>query len=393
MNTKKNPADRAGQTKRTEKTDPADTPADTSARLNELRAAIDATDRDLIAVLNRRAGISREIGALKAHSDAAVFRPEREAALLDKLSRRGEGGALPEEHLRAIYREIISSSRALQKPLRVAYLGPEGTFSHMAAQEFLGHETQCVSVSTLAGVFDAVQKRDCDLGAVPVENSLNGTVGQSLDAFARYDVTVQSEWYSRIRLSLISREESIGAVRVVYSHPQPLGQATNWLNATLPGADQVPMASTAAAALRASEEYGSAAVGDARLAERLGLRVLARNIEDLPDNWTRFFIIGLAPARDTPGVADKSSIMFSLPDKAGSLVRVLEALAAGGINISKLESRPIRGQRWKYIFFADLDCDVTLPEHAPTMADMAGHCLSARVLGAYRAGRYLQTPR
>jgi chorismate mutase/prephenate dehydratase len=358
--------------------------SDGANTLEELRLDIDRLDAELLAALNRRARLSLEVGRLKCGSGDPVFRPEREAALLDKLL-RGNSGPMPGEHLLAVYREILASSRALQRPQRVAYLGPEGTFSHMAAQEYLGQTGEFVPLPGLSAVFDAVQKRQCDLGVVPIENSLNGTVGQSLDAFAGHEVFVLAEWFSRISLSLLSREENLRGINTVYSHPQPLGQCTAWLCANLPHAALVSLSSTAAAGQKAAGEPGVAAIGDARLASRLGLNVLAGNIEDLSDNWTRFFIIG--PEPEKAAGADKTSITFGLSDQPGSLAKVLDALARAGVNMSKLESRPMRGERWKYIFFADLDCDINEPEYARVFKEVAGHCLFARLLGTYPAGR------
>lgn len=356
--------------------------------LEELRSAIDGVDAEVLDALNRRAFLSLEVGKLKAGQGAPVFRPEREAALLDKLTHENNG-PMPNEHLLAIYREIISSSRFMQKPQRVAYLGPEGTFSQMAGQEFLGQANEFVPLNSLGAVFDAVQRRECDLGVVPIENSLNGTVGQSLDSFASHEVFVQAEWFSRIALSLLSRESGLKDINTVYSHPQPLGQCAAWLRVNLPQAAQVSLGSTAAAADRVVGEAGSGSIGDARLALRLGLNVLARNIEDLPDNWTRFFIIGHSPLQDASRRVDKSSIMFGVRDEPGSLSKVLDTLAEYGVNMSKLESRPMRGARWKYIFFADLDCDISSPKHAPALEAMSRHCLFARGLGTYPAGRHI----
>ncbi len=362
------------------------------ASLEELRCAIDRVDKELLAALNRRAGLSLQVGRLKARSNAPIFRPERESALLEKLVRDNDG-PLPSEHLLALYREILSSSRALQRRQRVAYLGPEGTFSHMAAQEFLGQGNEYVPMPTLADIFEAVEKRECDLGAVPIENSLNGTVGQSLDAFVRHEVHIQAEWFSRIALSLLSLEKDLNDITTVYSHPQPLGQCAGWLRGNLSRAAQVSLVSTAAAALRASGEPGSASIGDARLGVRLGLNVLAQNIEDVADNWTRFFIIGNSPLENAACSISKSSLMFGLADKPGSLSQVLDIFAQAGINMSKLESRPMGGERWKYLFFADVDCNIHAPEFTAVHDAIARHCLFVRVLGAYPGGTHLHAVR
>lgn len=354
-------------------------------KLRLLRECIDSTDEALLALLNRRAAYSLEIGKIKAGAGSPVFRPAREEQILKKLQEANRG-PLRDEHLRAIYREILSASRALQETPKVAFLGPEGTFSHMACLEHLGHALSYAPMPHLKDVFAAVENRECALGAVPLENSVNGSVGATLDLFAEHEVYVQAEWFSRIRLSLVSREASCDAVRVVYSHAQPLGQSAAWLREHCPAAEQVSLESTALAARRAAQEPGSAAVGHAGLAERLGLKVLASGIEDVPDNWTRFFVIGPAPAGE-PG-ANKSSIVFALADKPGSLAQVLNLLAGSGVNMSKLESRPLRGERWKYLFFADLGCDINTPEQAPVLEALRDLCPRLRVLGSYLAGTH-----
>ena len=361
-------------------------PAGKDARLQRLRETIDAVDADLLALLNQRAAASLEVGRLKAETDAPVFRPGREEALLGRLL-AANAGPLQEEHIRSIYREILSASRAMQCPLRVAFLGPEGTFSHMACLEHFSAGVTCVPMPHLADIFEAVEKRACELGVVPLENAVHGTVVQSLDLFAAHEVFVQAEWISRIHLSLMSRAASLAGIHAVYSHAQPLGQCAAWLRLNLPHARQVSLESTAAAAHMAAREEDSAAVAHAGLAESLGLTVLASHIDDIPDNSTRFFVIGPSSAVE-PG-ADKSSLLFAVADKPGSLATVLHILAGAGINLSKLESRPMRGGLWKYLFFADLDCDITAGENAPALQAMRACCLRLRVLGVYPAARRL----
>ena len=359
--------------------------AEKTAWLDQARVAIDALDSDILTLLNRRAGYSIAVGRFKAGSGAPIFRPGREQALMEKLL-SANPGPLPAEHLRAVYREILSSSRALQLPLRIAYLGPEGTFSHMATLEYFGESLIYQPKGHLADIFEAVGNGACELGVIPLENSLNGAVGQSLDLFATHDVHVQAEWFSRIRHSLMSRERSLAAIKTVYSHPQALGQCAAWLRQHLPNARQLSLESTAAAAHRALEEPGSAAIGHAGIAPRLGLAVLEQGIEDQSDNWTRFFAIGPTPV-DTQD-ADTSSLLFSLADKPGSLAAVLRCFAEAGINMSKLESRPMRGERWKYIFFVDLDCNISSPAHLATLERVREHCHSLRILGAYCSGKH-----
>lgn len=352
--------------------------------LEDLRAAISGIDASLVDLLNRRAALSLSVGEIKrGNADSAVFRPGREAELLKELIARS-AGPLPEAHLRAIYREILSSSRYLQRPQRVAFLGPEGTFSHVAGRALLGSLASFHPQANLAMVFQAVESEDCDIGVVPLENSLQGSVGQSFDLFMKHALHIRAETYCRIRHSLLSRERDLVSVKAVYSHAQPLAQCANWLMHNLPRARVMPLESTAAAARHVAGEAGAAAIAHGDLAGALGLHLLAQGIEDQPGNWTRFVVVGRAPA-DRPGT-DKTSLLFSVADKPGSLFRVLQCFADRNINLRKLESRP-QGERWKYIFFADLECDIFAGEYAGALEAVEEHCLSLRVLGSYPSGR------
>ena len=354
--------------------------------LDSVRESIDTVDKDLLVLLNRRAALSIEVGRLKAGSDEPVFKPFREKELLEKLVRENPG-PLPDEHLRAVYREIMSSSRRLQRTQKVAYLGPEGTFSYFAAVSYLGRSADFEPRTTIDGVFEAVSLRDAELGVIPLENSLQGTVGQSLDLFSRHDVFIQAELYSKISHALLSKGTDISRIEEVYSHPQPLAQCGGWLKSHLPTARIVPAESTAAAARRVLYNPKAAAIGHVKLAEMLGLNVLAGRIEDLPDNWTRFLVIG--PCETKSGNRDKTSILFTLPDKPGALSMVLTKLAEAKINLTKLESRPLRGEKWKYVFFADLECDLSLGEFSKMLAELRNELHTLRILGSYPAGPYL----
>ncbi|WP_029460427.1 prephenate dehydratase [Solidesulfovibrio alcoholivorans] len=354
--------------------------------LLELRHGIDAVDDEILALLSRRAALSIEVGRRKDGRQSAVFKPFREQEVLARLA-AANPGPLPEAHLLSIYREILSSSRRLQRPERVAYLGPEGTFSHLAAMAALGHSPDFLPQTTIPDVFAAVAARRADLGIVPMENSLQGTVGQSLDNFQIHDVFIQAEISCRVSHSLLSTENDLAAVTTVYSHPQPLAQCSGWLRAHLPHAKIVPTDSTAAAAARVAGEPHAAAIGHVRLAAMHTLRVLASPIEDLPDNWTRFFIIG--PEDTKQQTRDKTSLLFTVPNRPGALYQVLSHLAGEGINLTKLESRPIRGEKWQYVFFADLQCDITREEYRKLLATLKEQTHSLRILGCYPAGRQI----
>lgn len=375
-------------------------PSGPAERLAAIRREIDATDTELLGILNRRAALSLEVGRIKAGEPGIIFKPLREKEVLDNLVARNPG-PLPEDHLRAVWREILSSSRALQRPQNVAYLGPEGTFSYFAGVEYLGHAAHFRPCSDIARVFEEVAGGQCELGVVPLENSLQGTVGVSFDLFLRHDVYIQAELFSRISHCLLSNAPSLAHVRTVYSHPQPLAQCGGWLRTHLPGAALIPVESTAAAARRAAGQEDAAAIGHSRLADIAGLSVLARRIEDEPGNWTRFVIIGPGNSRSAraagpqPGPrpghtgADKTSLLFTTADRAGALSRVLDLLADNGVNMRKLESRPMRGQCWKYVFFADVESDLEDAGYEPLMEELREACTSFRILGSYPTGPQL----
>jgi len=356
-------------------------------RLTEIRVQIDDLDEKLLDLLNRRAALSREVGQIKTNSLDIVFKPFREKEVLNRLNALSPG-ILPEDHLRAIYREILSSSRRLQQPQTVAYLGPEGTFTHLAGLEYLGRSMDFTPCPTLHDVFLTVASRKADLGVIPLENSLQGSVGQSLDLFLQYNVYIHAELFSRISHALLSASTDLGSVRTVYSHPQALAQCSGWLRTNVPQAAVVPVESTATAAARAEREgEGAAAIGHPRLVERYGLKAVALDIQDLPDNWTRFLVIGPTPTAGSS--RDKTSLLFTTPDKPGALAAILNLLADQGLNLTKLESRPLKGEKWKYVFFMDVECDLSQEQYENTMKHLTSLCHTMRVLGSYPTGPHL----
>jgi chorismate mutase / prephenate dehydratase len=356
-------------------------------RLTEIRTQIDSLDEQLLGLLNKRASLSREVGQLKSDSLDIVFKPFREKEVLSRLNALSPG-ILPEDHLRAIYREILSSSRRLQQPQTVAYLGPEGTFTHLAGLEYLGRSMDFTPCPTLHDVFLTVASRKADLGVIPLENSLQGSVGQSLDLFLQYNVYIHAELFSRISHALLATNADLPSVRTVYSHPQALAQCSGWLRTNVPQAVVVPTESTAAAAAQAEREGdGFAAIGHPRLVERYGLKAVALDIQDLPDNWTRFLVIGPTP---TVGSSrDKTSLLFTTPDRPGALAAILNLLADQGLNLTKLESRPLKGEKWKYVFFMDVECDLSQEQYENTMNNLTSLCHTMRVLGSYPTGPHL----
>ena len=332
-----------------------------SEALQGLRLQIDAVDRELLALLNRRASLSLEVGRVKANTSGPVFRPQRERQILDNLASENSG-PLPEEHLRSIWHEIFASSRTLQRPVSVAYLGPEGTNSYFAAVDLLGNLMDYRPCKNFREAFAAVHGGECALGVIPLENVLQGSVGQCFDLFMEYDVYIQTESVARIQHTLLSVESSPEAIKVVYSHPQALAQCQRWLRQHLPEASLMACDSTAAAARRAVSEPGSAAIGHKSLSTMLG------------------------PKPTDTSAANKTSVLFTLPDKPGSLAGILDLLFKAGVNLRKLESRPLRSQSWKYAFFADLETNLLKPELSGVLAELRNICHSFRLLGCYTAG-------
>ena len=358
-----------------------------SERLFELRGKLTDIDAQMLSLLNERARCSIEIGEVKGGASDEILRPGRERELLEQLVASNDG-PLPAEHLLQIYREIISSSRALQQEQRVAYLGPEGTFSHIAGIEYLGDAVHFEPQNGFEAIFRAVEAKSCDYGIVPLENSLQGGVGPALDLFLTHNVLIKSEFYCRIRHSLLTCASSLSGIKTVYSHAQPLMQCGKWLTRHLPDARRVAVDSSAAAARMVVGDESAAAIANIALADKLSISVMAEGIEDMPNNWTRFALIGLVPS-DRPG-PDKSTLLFSVSDRPGSLASVLGTLAARGINMKKLESRPlsgVSGKCWQYVFFVDLECDIEDARYAGVMDELLEHCEILRLLGCYPAGR------
>lgn len=355
--------------------------------LAALREEIDALDNGIVDLLNRRAAISIGVGKAKKDSPETVFKPFREKEVMDRLAKLNPG-PLPESHLHAIYREIMSSSRRLQRPERVVYLGPEGTFSYFAGLEYLGRSAELTPKANFEEIFRAVADGEAELGVIPLENSLQGTVGQVVDLFMLFPVFIHAELFCRITHCLMGKADFPADVKEIHSHPQPLDQCGGWLKNNMPGRILVPTSSTAAAAeIAAARGAEVATVGHIRLADRYGLNILAAHIEDLPDNWTRFLVIGPRPG--TEGARDKTSILFTVPDKPGALAEVLESFAGRAINMTKLESRPLRGEKWKYVFFADLECDLSRMEYDSFLASLRERCHTLRILGSYPTGPHL----
>lgn len=348
-------------------------------KLEDLRKDIDSIDDQILALLEKRAAAVAGIAAAKKASSLPTYDPSRERAVLDRLSARA--GAFPAEAIRAVFREIMSACLALQAPVRVAFLGPEGTFSHAAARAFFGLAASYCEAATIEGVFDAVARGEARHGVVPIENSSEGSVSHAADALVESDLLVCAELELDVSQCLLTRATSLAAIERVASHPQALGQCRVWLAKNLPSAQLVQTTSTAVAVREAAADPRVAAVGGRIAAEAFDLPILREAIQDHADNVTRFVVLGREDARRTG--ADKTSIAFSLSDDRGALMRVLQLFDAKGINLSRIESRPSHAKAWDYVFLADVEGHKDDESIARVMAELRARCPFVRHLGSY----------
>lgn len=354
-------------------------PSTTDPRLQRLRDEIDRLDEQIVDLLNARARVVVEIGKLKQQTNSPIYAPDREKAVLQKV-RSLNKGPLPDRCLEAVWRELMSGSFALEKPLRIGYLGPEGTFSHQAAIGKFGSSVEYVPLADIASVFEETVRGHVDYGLVPVENSLHGGVIDTLDAFLHSSARICAEVLITIHHNLLSRD-SWEKIKRIYSKPEVFSQCRKWLSATAKGREVLPAASTSAAAELASKEEGVAAIGSTLAADLYGLRVLFEKIEDNPDNVTRFFVIGREPAKPTGD--DKTAIMFTTAHKPGALAEVLDVFKENRINLTDIEKRPSKKVNWEYYFFIDAQGHADQPEMKRAIEEARRHCLQLTVLGSY----------
>ena len=356
------------------------------AGLEDLRRRVDELDRGIVALLNQRAALSIEIGRAKDSSTpdsrvpAPVYAPGREAEVHRGVQSASEG-PLPAEGLRAIYSEIISCSRTLQAPLRVAFLGPVATFSHQAALSHFGSSTTMLPVTTIPDVFKETEVGRADYGIVPIENSTEGAVTFSLDSFVDSDLKACAEFRLDVHEAVMARVP-LAEVKVVYSHPQAIAQCRGWLRAHLPNVPVVETPSTAGAAEQASREVGAAAIGPGVAATVYKLDVLEPRAEDVAGNVTRFLVIGRHMSERTG--RDRMGLMFSIKDRVGVLQDVLALFAGAGINLTKIESRPSKRRAWDYLFFVDLDTHPDDPAVQAALVQLQELTVFQKVLGAWR---------
>jgi chorismate mutase/prephenate dehydratase len=348
--------------------------------LQEIRAKIDAIDTKLLRLLNERTRLSERVGAIKKKSGQPVFAPEREETLLAGLE-KSNPGPLPNQALRAIYREILSASRQHQKRLKLLYLGPEASYCHEAALKRFGTSDEFVACRTIPEIFATLNREEADAGIIPIENSIEGGVNAAHDAIVDTELLICGEIYLRINHVLMSRETSLKKIRTVYSHPQALGQCRQWLAQNLPEADLVEVSSTSLGARKAKESKETAAVASIFAARHTGLKVLKTKIQDRPRNLTRFLIFSRIEPKPTKN--DKTSLLFAISHEVGALSKVLNAFAKHRLNLEKIESRPAVGRPWEYLFFVDVKGHFLHNTVKSAVEEVRPYTLWLKVLGSY----------
>ncbi|MDY0012821.1 MAG: prephenate dehydratase [Rhodocyclaceae bacterium] len=348
-----------------------------SDELLNLRKRIDCLDEEILARMSERAHCAERIGALK---QGAIYRPEREAQVLRRLAELNPG-PLPEAAVLRIFREIMSACLAVEKPLRVTYLGPAGTFSEGAARKQFGAAPEFLPSGAIDDVFRAVEAGNADYGVVPVENSTEGAVGRTLDLMLSSPLQVCGEVTLRIHQNALSRCASLGEVKRVYSHAQSLAQCHEWLNRQLPGVPRIPVVSNGEAARLAAEEEGACAIAGEAAAEEYGLATLAQHIEDDPNNTTRFLVIAKHDAG--PSGRDKTSLVCSAANRPGAMHALLEPLARHGVSMTKFQSRPARSGLWEYVFYIDVEGHQSDPALGAALAELKERAAFVKVLGSY----------
>ncbi|MBI4838013.1 MAG: prephenate dehydratase [Nitrospirae bacterium] len=348
--------------------------------IKKLREEINNIDAHILDLLNKRTEVALEVGKTKKDKQITPHSPDREVEILQRLEQLNPG-PFPNSVLKAIYREIFSVSISLRQPLKIAYLGPSATFTHLAAQRQFGLLTEYKSESTIKGVFEAVEREECHYGVVPIENSTAGVVNYTLDVFIDSELKIASEIMLEVSHNLLSKTGKKLDIKKIYSFPQATAQCRGWLEENLPGIPVIEEMSTAAAAERVSKDPGAAAVASELAASIYNLQFVEKGIEDRKYNYTRFLII----AKDFPAKTgkDKTSIMFSIKDKAGALYAILKPFAKHKINLKKIESRPSRRKAWEYIFFVDMEGHIEDKKVKKAIDEIKKECLYLKVLGSY----------
>ena len=350
--------------------------------LSVVRQQIDALDGQLLELLNQRARYAQQVGEIKArHGEAGfIYRPEREAQVLQRIQGSNRG-PLSNESVTWFFREVMSACLSLEQPLGIAFLGPLGTFSEGAATKHFGHAARLMPQISIDDVFREVEACHADYAVVPIENSTEGAIGRTLDLLLTTPLKICGEVLLRIHQHLLSNELSLDAVKKVYSHAQSLAQCHEWLNRSLPLAQRIPVGSNAQAAQLAAAEAGAAAIAGQAAAERYHLPELASNIEDEPNNTTRFVVLGRHDAG--PSGRDKTSLVMSAHNQTGALGKLLAPLSDAGVSMTRLESRPARHTLWEYVFFVDIDGHSDDAPVRTALVELARRAPYLKLLGSY----------
>lgn len=348
--------------------------------LTALRERIDAVDAQLLGLLQQRASLAKEVGEVKARTQAPVYRPEREAAILRRL-RDTDAGPLNGAALQSIWREVVSACREVERRMRIAYLGPPGTFSEQAVLGHFGSGIEPIACASIDEVFRAAEAGTADFGVVPVENSTEGAVNRTLDLFLESPLRVSGEVSVPVEHCLMNLAGDLDRIERVLAHPQALAQCAGWLSAHLPRAERVPVASNAEGARLAAADPAAAAIAAAGAAARYGLEVVRRAIQDVAGNRTRFAVIGRYEC--SPSGADQTTLILSVPDEAGAVHRLIEPLARHDVSMKRFESRPARQSRWEYYFYIDLIGHVDDPPVAAALVELKRNAAFYKVVGAY----------
>ena len=352
--------------------------------LKRLRRKIDGLDSSIVKLLNKRASLSTDIGSIKREKSIDIYAPDRESEVYNNVTAKNKG-PLSDVSMKAVYREVMSGTLALEGPLKVAYLGPQATFTHQASLHKFGTSVNYVDCSTITEVFREVANGRATYGVVPIENSIEGAVNHTLDMFIDSDLKIGSEVYLEINHNLLSRSR-IKSIKSIYSNPQVFGQCRNWIEKNLPRAELVEVTSTTRAAEIVSKKRNAAAIGSILAAKVYRLKVLAKSIEDSAHNVTRFLVIS-RNLNPRPTRRDKTSIIFSMKDKVGALHDILVPFKRNKVNLTKIESRPSKVKAWAYYFFVDMEGHHTNARVKKSIEALKKNCIYLKVLGSYPVGK------
>ncbi|MCX5680351.1 MAG: prephenate dehydratase [Candidatus Omnitrophica bacterium] len=351
--------------------------------LKNLRKSVDSIDSVILKLLNKRAKVILDIAKVKGKVRGSIYVPDREKEVYRNVATKNSG-PMSDGALRAIYREIMSGALELERPLRIAYFGPQFTNTHIASMKKFGSSVRYTACGTIRDVFSEVEKGRADYGVVPIENSIEGAVNYTLDMFMDSDLKICSEVYMEISHNLLSKDSSRAKIKSIYSNPQVFGQCRVWLETNLPAAELVEVSSTSKAAEIVSHQKGAACIASILAAKHYGLKVLEDSIQDSSHNVTRFLIIGKTEARVTK--EDKTSVMFSVKDRSGALHDVLVPFKKYGINMTKIESRPSKIKAWEYYFFVDIEGHHKNARVAKALSELKKGSAYLKVLGSYPTG-------